>query len=48
LQQQLGELLVGVGEAKALAGSVVEFVGDGVELGVGDGAEVGGGGEVLA
>jgi hypothetical protein len=40
VQQQLGELLGGVGEVEALARSVVEFVGDGVELGFGDGAEV--------
>src|SRR5215218_8117017 len=48
LQQQLGELLGRVGEVEALAGAVVEFVGDGVELGFADGAEVGALGEVLA
>ena len=40
-QQQLGELLARVGEAEALAGAVVEFVGDGVELRLAEGAEVG-------
>src|SRR6188472_992316 len=45
-QQQLGELLVGVGEAEALARSVIEFVGDGVELELGDGGEVEALGEV--
>jgi hypothetical protein len=45
LQQQFGELLGGVGEGEALARAVVEFVGDGVELGFGDGAEVGALGE---
>jgi hypothetical protein len=30
------------------AGSVVEFVGDGVQVGLGDGGEVGALGEVLA
>jgi hypothetical protein len=48
LQQQLGELLGRVGEAEALAGAVVEFVGGGVEHGFGDGGEVGALGEVLA
>src|SRR5439155_7847747 len=41
LQQQLGELLSGVGEGQALAGPGVEFVGDGVKFCFGDGAEVG-------
>jgi hypothetical protein len=48
LQQQFGELLGGVGEVESLSGPVVEFVGDGVELGFGDGAEVCALGEVLA
>jgi len=48
LQQELGELFGGAGEAQAFAGSVVELVGDGVEVGFGDGAEVGALGEVLA
>jgi hypothetical protein len=48
LQHEFGELLGGVGEGEALAWSVVEFVGDGVELGFGDGAEVGALGPVLA
>jgi hypothetical protein len=48
LQQQLGELLVGVGEVQALAGPGVELVGDGVELGFSDGGEVGALEEVLA
>jgi putative ABC transport system permease protein len=34
VQQQLGELLGGVGEGEALARPVVEFVGDGVEVGL--------------
>jgi hypothetical protein len=32
LQQQFGELFGRVGEVEALAGAVVELVGDGVEL----------------
>jgi hypothetical protein len=48
LQQQLGELLGRVGEVEALAGAVVEFVGDGVELRLADGGEVGALGEVWA
>jgi hypothetical protein len=32
LQQQLGELFGWLGERESFAGSVVEFVGDGVEL----------------
>jgi hypothetical protein len=32
LQQQVGELLGGVGEGQAFAGAGVELVGDGVEL----------------
>jgi len=47
VQQELGELLRVLGEVKALAGSVVEFVRDGVEFGFGDRAEVGALGEVL-
>jgi hypothetical protein len=41
LQQQLGQALGGVGLGQALAGPVVELVGDRVELGFGDGGEVG-------
>jgi len=48
LQQQLGELLGRVGEVEALAWPVVEFVGDGVQLGFGNGREVGALGPVLA
>ncbi len=48
LQRELGELFGGVGEAQAFAGSVVELVGDGVEVGFGYEAEVGALGEVLA
>src|SRR5215210_2937624 len=48
LQQQLGELLDRLGEGEPLAWPVVEFVGDGVELGFADRAEVGALGEVLA
>jgi len=48
LQQQLGELLGRVSEGEALAGAVVELVGDGVELSFGDRAEVDALGEVLA
>jgi hypothetical protein len=32
VQQQLGELFRRLGEGESLAGSIVEFVGDGVEL----------------
>ncbi len=32
LQQEFGELFGGVGEGEALAGPVVELVGDGIEL----------------
>jgi hypothetical protein len=48
LQQELCDLFGGLGEGQAFAGSVVEFVGDGVEFGHGDGGEVGAFGEVLA
>ncbi len=41
LQQELSELLGRLGEGEALAGPVVELIGDGVELGLGDRAEVG-------
>jgi hypothetical protein len=48
LQQEVGELFDRLGEVEPLAGSVVELVGDGVEVGLGDGGEVGALGEVLA
>lgn len=47
MQQQFRELLGWGGEVEALAGAVVEFVGDGVELALGDGGEVEVLGEVL-
>jgi hypothetical protein len=46
--QQAQRFVRWVGVCRAFAGSVVELVGDGVELGHGDGGEVGASGEVLA
>ena len=47
MQQEVCDLLGGLGEGEAFAGPVVEFVGDGVEVRFGDGGEVGALGEVL-
>jgi hypothetical protein len=41
LQREVCDLFGGLGEGQAFAGSVVEFVGDGVEVGFGEGGEVG-------
>ncbi len=47
LQQEIRDLFDRLGEGEAFAGSVVELVGDGVELCVGHEPEVGAVGEVL-
>ena len=48
LQHELCDLFCGRGEGEAFAGSVVELVGDGVQVVDGDGGEVEAFGEVLA